>query len=74
MKTFKLKVIGTPEEVNSFTNFLPQRTIDSMTGLFKNNDDSNVHRFINLRSKDYLEIGDLVKKVQEAAREMEVVK
>lgn len=73
MKTFQIRIQGTPEEVKAFTNFLPNRTIESMTGLLPSHTANPVHRFVRLNSDSYLEIGDLVDKIQQAASTIEPV-
>ncbi len=51
MKTFKIKIEGTPQEITDFVNTLPQEAIAQMSGILPNHQAEEAHRFIQLYSK-----------------------
>jgi len=49
MKKVNIKVIGTEEHINEFTNHFTNEQIVSMTGKFQNNENEKLHhRFMSI--------------------------
>ncbi len=74
MKTFKIKVEGTADVVKAFTASVPDKAIVTMSGLYPSHEAPEVHRFMTLESAYYEEVSDLLDKLKNVAKEMEVAK